>query len=105
LNISTEEDKEPDLPSSHPFQQLFNNRITFIAGDPEDGGVSPTLWFSTPPPEDIEPETDMVRDRLTAYRFILPALRLSVRPSLRLSVCLSVFLLVCLFVCVVVGFY
>ena len=26
----------------------------------EDGRVSPTLWYSTPPPDDIDPDTELV---------------------------------------------
>ncbi|XP_032239256.2 protein virilizer homolog isoform X2 [Nematostella vectensis] len=63
-----DEDKQPDLPSSQSFQQLFTGRVSFVISDMDDGQVSPTLWFSTPPPEDIEPEADMVKSDLDSLR-------------------------------------
>ena len=56
----TEEVTEPQLPSPLPLQTLFMKRLAFIAGEVEDGRVSPTLWYSTPPPDDIDPEADLV---------------------------------------------
>ena len=45
-----EEVTEPQLPAPLPLQTLFIKRLAFIAGEVEDGRVSPTLWYSTPPP-------------------------------------------------------
>ena len=59
----TEEVTEPQLPAPLPLQALFVNRLVFVAGEAEDGRVSPTLWYSTPPPDDIDPEVDLVRHR------------------------------------------
>ena len=55
-----EEVTEPQLPAPLPLQTLFIKRLAFIAGEVEDGRVSPTLWYSTPPPDDIDPEADLV---------------------------------------------
>ena len=59
--LFTEEVPEPQLPAPLPLQTLFVNRLSFVAGEVEDGRVSPTLWYSTPPPDDIDPEVDLVR--------------------------------------------
>ena len=61
LLVFTEEVTEPQLPSPLPLQTLFVNRLAFVSGEVEDGGVSPTLWYSTPLPDDIDPEVDLVR--------------------------------------------
>ena len=61
--LFTEEVTEPQLPAPLPLQALFVNRLVFVAGEAEDGRVSPTLWYSTPPPDDIDPEVDLVRHR------------------------------------------
>lgn len=61
LLLFTEEVTEPQLPSPLPLQTLFVNRLAFVSGEVEDGGVSPTLWYSTPLPDDIDPEVDLVR--------------------------------------------
>ena len=58
--LFTEEVTEPQLPAPLPLQTLFIKRLAFIAGEVEDGRVSPTLWYSTPPPDDIDPEADLV---------------------------------------------
>ncbi|XP_066019327.1 protein virilizer homolog isoform X2 [Pocillopora verrucosa] len=56
-----EEVTEPQLPSPLPLQTLFVNRLAFVSGEVEDGGVSPTLWYSTPLPDDIDPEVDLIK--------------------------------------------
>lgn len=56
-----EEVTEPQLPAPLPLQTLFIKRLAFIAGEVEDGRVSPTLWYSTPPPDDIDPEADLIK--------------------------------------------
>lgn len=56
-----EEVTEPQLPAPLPLQMLFMKRLAFIAGEVEDGRVSPTLWYSTPPPDDIDPEADLIK--------------------------------------------
>lgn len=58
--VYAEEVTEPQLPGPLPLQTLFVNRLSFVAGEVEDGRVSPTLWYSTPPPDDIDPEVDLV---------------------------------------------
>ena len=58
--LFTEEVTEPQLPAPFPLQTLFFSRLAFVAGEVEDGRVSPTLWYSTPPPDDIDPEVDLV---------------------------------------------
>ena len=58
-----EEVTEPQLPAPLPLQALFVSRLVFVTGEVEDGRVSPTLWYSTPPPDDIDPEVDLVRHR------------------------------------------
>lgn len=58
--LCTEEVTEPQLPAPLPLQTLFIKRLAFVAGEVEDGRVSPTLWYSTPPPDDIDPEADLV---------------------------------------------
>jgi len=60
FGVCTEEVTEPQLPAPLPLQTLFIKRLAFIAGEVEDGRVSPTLWYSTPPPDDIDPEADLV---------------------------------------------
>ena len=60
LILFSEDVTEPQLPSPLPLQTLFVDRLVFIEGEVEDGSVSPTLWYSTPPPDDIDPEVDLV---------------------------------------------
>jgi len=63
-----EEVTEPQLPTPLPLQTLFTNRLAFVAGEVEDGRVSPTLWYSTPPPDDIDPEVDLIKSSLDSLR-------------------------------------
>ncbi|CAH3176041.1 unnamed protein product [Porites evermanni] len=63
-----EEVTEPQLPAPLPLQALFVNRLVFVAGEAEDGRVSPTLWYSTPPPDDIDPEVDLIKSSLDSLR-------------------------------------
>ena len=58
--VSTEEVTEPQLPGPLPLQTLFVSRLAFVSGEVEDGGLSPTLWYSTPLSDDIDPEVDLV---------------------------------------------
>ena len=59
--LFSEEVVEPQLPVPLPLQTLFVDRLVFIAtGEVEDGRVSPTLWYSTPLSDDIDPEVDLV---------------------------------------------
>ncbi|XP_068721343.1 protein virilizer homolog isoform X6 [Montipora capricornis] len=59
---------EPQLPSPLPLQTLFVDRLVFIEGEVEDGSVSPTLWYSTPPPDDIDPEVDLIKSSVDSLR-------------------------------------
>ncbi|XP_067052413.1 protein virilizer homolog isoform X1 [Acropora muricata] len=64
-----EEVVEPQLPVPLPLQTLFVDRLVFIAtGEVEDGRVSPTLWYSTPLPDDIDPEVDLIKSSLDSLR-------------------------------------
>ncbi|CAB4009510.1 Hypothetical predicted protein, partial [Paramuricea clavata] len=56
----TKEDNEPVLPAAQPLQTLFNKRAAFSSGEDVSGRVSPTLWYSTPPPDDVDVESELV---------------------------------------------
>ncbi|XP_028392300.1 protein virilizer homolog isoform X2 [Dendronephthya gigantea] len=54
------EDEEPILPAAQPLQTLFNKRAAFSSGGDISCRVSPTLWYSTPPPDDVDVESELV---------------------------------------------
>ncbi|XP_046843744.1 protein virilizer homolog [Xenia sp. Carnegie-2017] len=58
--VDTIEDIEPILSAAQPLQTLFNVRAAFSSGDDVSGRVSPTLWYSSPPPDDVDVESELV---------------------------------------------
>ena len=60
LHLDTIEDIEPILSAAQPLQTLFNVRAAFSSGDDVSGRVSPTLWYSSPPPDDVDVESELV---------------------------------------------